>query len=1006
MSQNTVQINITADVIEAQAELKSLQKQLQELVSIQNDSLNKFDERTDQFQEHINTSIEKVKGNIDQVIGKIEEFKGQDIGTKLQVSLNNTSSALSSFGNMVKTAFVYDVAFQAINKLEDALEELAKQTLEVDSRFEQLKVGIAGQLSANLSFISGTKKVTDEQANFNVAMGESAKVFNKLRQASATTGVPLEELAKGFMGASGPAFRMGMSIDQLTSFVEKMATVAKATSIPMNMLGREIKDLMMGQRSQLTLEMGVTEAWISQHKAAGDLAQAYMDMANKYQPMIAAQGQTWEATKTKVLIQIQNIENAASKDIFSKLKDSGIKLQKALEDNASIITVKLKGAFDDVSSSIEFLVKNFNTLLEAFKIITVGVLAMKAYQMVVKGAIALQTLFNLVVSRNLYVIAGIAIVSAVEGVAYWIGKAKDNQDELNASAEEYKKKQAETKASFDATPQGKVSNMKAQMQSDILQLANLEKAKTNVFQHAGEERAKVFDLSIARYKAKIKEEQALLSNSTFLETGEAPIPAVPTPVNRNPEDEKKPKGLSNELQLLEEELNKKKIIHEQSIQDEIGFWKSKLKPSQEGLAIYSDIVGKIASLTERQRSEEKSKQQSNIQIIESGLAESKALGTLKVADEVSIWESYLNSVNKGSKEYLAVLNKFNEAKKRLDEENYKNAMQSLSKEETEALATLEYKHTMNTESLSGSKRDNDQKIAEEISFQNKMFSLKMSFLQRELSLAGKDDSKVSATNNNIEALTRSHNVTMNKLDVQAATERDKVWQQSQSIVENSFGTAINDVIMKTKTLGQAFRSMFSSILSGLAGMLAQWAAHWVAQHAIDLIATKTATTAKVGIEAAANTTIGIEATTAATTAQAAQAPTKTAQATGLVAMATMGSFASQAAIPVAGPALAAKAAAATTAILSPMIAVASASGGYDIPNGVNPMTQLHQNEMVLPAHIAQPLRDSLKGGGVGGGHTYNINVQAMDARGVKSFMMDNQDALVSAMKSAHRNSMR
>ena len=153
MSQNTVQINITADVMEAQAELKSLQKQLQELVNIQNDSLNKFDERTDQFQEHIKTSIEKVKGNIDQVIGKIEEFKGQDIGTKLQVSLNNTSSALSSFGNMIKTAFVYDVAFQAINKLEDALKELAKGTLEVDASFEQLKVGIAGQLSANLNYV-------------------------------------------------------------------------------------------------------------------------------------------------------------------------------------------------------------------------------------------------------------------------------------------------------------------------------------------------------------------------------------------------------------------------------------------------------------------------------------------------------------------------------------------------------------------------------------------------------------------------------------------------------------------------------------------------------------------------------------------------------------------------------------------------------------------------------------------------------------------------------------
>lgn len=977
MSQNTVEINITADVMEAQAELKSLQKQLQELVNIQNDSLNKFDERTDQFQEHIKTSIEKVKGNIDQVIGKIEEFKGQDIGTKLQVSLNNTSSALSSFGNMVKTAFVYDVAFQAINKLEDALKELAKGTLEVDASFEQLKVGIAGQLSANLNFSGSTKTVANEQSNFNIAMGKSEEVFNRLRQASANTGIPLEQLGKGFMGAVGPATRAGMSVEELTNFVEKMSSVAKATSIPMNMLGREIRDLMTGQRSQLSLEMGVTEAWINHHKAVGDLAQAYVDMAAKYEPMVEAQKNTWNAIKNSAVNNLQLIENEASKDIFAKLKETGRSLQNSLSENMGRITVAVRDGLDKSYDYIYSFYVNLKVIFGAIKP---------------------------VIDTLIFSLGGLLDLTKLlfEGTAKLLARSAAGWQELWAVVK-----------NIGNNLSGLFTTLNKMQQEFFNGDFSGAKQRWNDYTNSIKDNAKksyeeIYNIQVD-LDNKLKEiDDARDSRIKRQSDSKAPnlLKSDNTPIAREENEKKKPKGSSNELQLLEEELNKKKILHEQSIQDEIDFWKSKLKPSQEGLAIYSDIVGKIASLTERQRSEEKSKQQSNIQIIESGLAESKALGTLKIADEVSTWEAYLNSVNKGSKEYLAVLNKFNEAKKRLDEENYKNAMQSLSKEETEALATLEYKHTMNTESLSGSKRDNDQKIAEEISFQNKMFNLKMSFLQRELSLAGKDDSKVSATNNKIEALTRSHNVTMNKLDVQAATERDKVWQRSQSIVENSFGKAINDVIMKTKTLGQAFRSMFSSILSGLAGMLAQWAAHWVAQHAIDLIATKTATTAKVGIEAAANTTIGVEATTAATTAQAAQAPIKAAEATGLVAMATMGAFASQAAIPIVGPALAATAAATTTSLLSPMITIASASGGYDIPNGVNPMTQLHQNEMVLPAHIAQPLRESIKGGGVGGGHTYNINVQAMDARGVKSFMMDNQDALVSAMKSAHRNSMR
>ena len=62
--------------------------------------------------------------------------------------------------------------------------------------------------------------------------------------------------------------------------------------------------------------------------------------------------------------------------------------------------------------------------------------------------------------------------------------------------------------------------------------------------------------------------------------------------------------------------------------------------------------------------------------------------------------------------------------------------------------------------------------------------------------------------------------------------------------------------------------------------------------------------------------------------------------------------------------------------------IPSASGGFDIPKGLNPMTQLHEQEMVLPAHIANPLRDQLAQGpaaGQGGdGGTVVINATGGD----------------------------
>ena len=48
------------------------------------------------------------------------------------------------------------------------------------------------------------------------------------------------------------------------------------------------------------------------------------------------------------------------------------------------------------------------------------------------------------------------------------------------------------------------------------------------------------------------------------------------------------------------------------------------------------------------------------------------------------------------------------------------------------------------------------------------------------------------------------------------------------------------------------------------------------------------------------------------------------------------------------------------------LSIASARDGYDIPAGVNPMTQLHEKEMVLPQAQANVIRDLAKSGDGGG----------------------------------------
>jgi hypothetical protein len=77
-----------------------------------------------------------------------------------------------------------------------------------------------------------------------------------------------------------------------------------------------------------------------------------------------------------------------------------------------------------------------------------------------------------------------------------------------------------------------------------------------------------------------------------------------------------------------------------------------------------------------------------------------------------------------------------------------------------------------------------------------------------------------------------------------------------------------------------------------------------------------------------------------------------------------------------------------------------AAKGFDIPAGVNPLTQLHQREMVLPEKFANVIRGMAdgKGGGRDGGFHYHDHTGTL----TPAQIMANKDAVVKLMKMAHK----
>jgi len=101
--------------------------------------------------------------------------------------------------------------------------------------------------------------------------------------------------------------------------------------------------------------------------------------------------------------------------------------------------------------------------------------------------------------------------------------------------------------------------------------------------------------------------------------------------------------------------------------------------------------------------------------------------------------------------------------------------------------------------------------------------------------------------------------------------------------------------------------------------------------------------------------------------------------------------------------------------------LASAAGGFDVPRGVNPITQLHQQEMVLPASIANPMRNFFSGsgspaaasigngagtGGGGGGDAhlhYAPVINAPQPQSLKQMLTDQGADMISFVQAAIRN---
>jgi hypothetical protein len=321
-----------------------------------------------------------------------------------------------------------------------------------------------------------------------------------------------------------------------------------------------------------------------------------------------------------------------------------------------------------------------------------------------------------------------------------------------------------------------------------------------------------------------------------------------------------------------------------------------------------------------------------------------------------------------------------------------------------ALGTIELERTAAKAALDAEEITKVQLAQLEVEFEDRRYVVQASALQQRLDLLAADPDRnpveLARLKNELLLVEQQHE--QQRLSLLSASN-SALREQSTSMfgggglfsgIGDSFGTALDGLLQKTSTWGQALGTIFGGVKEAfLRNVVTEPASQWIASQARMLAMKLGFLTQEKGMQAAASAT---------------NVAVKSAEATAVVganaAEAGSGAAASQASIPVVGPVLAIAAMAAIFAAVSGMgKGIKSASGGFDIPSGLNPITQLHEEEMVLPKQHANVIRQLAGQGGEGqGGGDAGPSIELHGVSAGEFFMASKRD-LVAVLKALKRD---
>lgn len=382
-------------------------------------------------------------------------------------------------------------------------------------------------------------------------------------------------------------------------------------------------------------------------------------------------------------------------------------------------------------------------------------------------------------------------------------------------------------------------------------------------------------------------------------------------------------------------------------------------------------------------------------------AQTDTLREFSKQQELDFWNTILANTGIAAKDRLAVQKKATDLEVQILREKAKEGQQldaiALDSWRDRELGRVALSEQAARDALALGELSQGQMLQQEEQFEESRRAIKLAALTAKLAQLDpdRDPVKYAEINAQIEALELGHQQRLaqirGQIAVQSAAELNAIWSDLGQRMSGLWDSGVQAMMNGTLTWRNAMRATGTELVGWFAGIVKRKVVTWVAGEQAQTGATMVGTAARWAAESwAAAKSVALWAATAV----------KNIMVSAWEAMAA--AYKAIVGIYLVGPYLAPIAAAAAFAGVAGIASnVMSAEGGFDIPRGVNPMVQLHEQEMVLPKAQANVIRELADGGGQpGGGGDLHVHVRGAS---VGDFFLVHRADLAKAMKQAYRD---